>query len=269
MARHGGGAIVNVSSGGATRAHRGMAAYDASKGGIEAFTRTTAVELAPYGIRVNTLVPGPDRHQPRRAGVVAGAARRDRPAGTGRPGRRPHRTGAVPGLRRRGLRDRREGPGRRRRPRPAAQPPGRHARSRRTTRRSTASEPSVTARLELRPYGDSGLLAGVLGDDYESRWRTTQALAAAVRDARPPWLVDLVATYDHLFVTFDPGRCDHAGVEALLWRAGRRPGRGGRRRLGGRPHLRGARSCSVARPGPTWRRWPRSSTCRRTPSSSG
>jgi NAD(P)-dependent dehydrogenase (short-subunit alcohol dehydrogenase family) len=58
MARHNGGSIVNVSSGGATRAHRGMVAYDASKGGIEALTRTTAVELAPYGIRVNTLVPG-------------------------------------------------------------------------------------------------------------------------------------------------------------------------------------------------------------------
>jgi NAD(P)-dependent dehydrogenase (short-subunit alcohol dehydrogenase family) len=58
MARHGGGAIVNVSSGGATKAHRGMAAYDAAKGGTEAFTRTTAIELAPYGIRVNTLVPG-------------------------------------------------------------------------------------------------------------------------------------------------------------------------------------------------------------------
>jgi NAD(P)-dependent dehydrogenase (short-subunit alcohol dehydrogenase family) len=58
MARHGGGAIVNVSSGGATKAHRGMAAYDAAKGGTEAFTRTTALELAPYGIRVNTLVPG-------------------------------------------------------------------------------------------------------------------------------------------------------------------------------------------------------------------
>src|SRR6195952_5258130 len=58
MARKGGGAIVNVSSGGATRAHRGMAAYDASKGGIEAFTRPTPLGLAPYGIRVNTLVPG-------------------------------------------------------------------------------------------------------------------------------------------------------------------------------------------------------------------
>jgi KipI family sensor histidine kinase inhibitor len=74
----------------------------------------------------------------------------------------------------------------------------------------------MSARLELRPYGDTGLLAGVLGDDYESRWRTTQALAAAVREGQPSWLVDLVATYDHLFITFDPGESDHAGVGELL-----------------------------------------------------
>ena len=58
MARKGGGAIINMSSGGATRAHRGFTAYDASKGGIEAFTRATALDLAPYGIRVNAVVPG-------------------------------------------------------------------------------------------------------------------------------------------------------------------------------------------------------------------
>ncbi|HEY4332946.1 MAG TPA: SDR family NAD(P)-dependent oxidoreductase [Ilumatobacteraceae bacterium] len=58
MVRAGGGAIINLSSGGATRAHRGMVAYDASKGGIEAFTRALAVELGPYNVRVNCLVPG-------------------------------------------------------------------------------------------------------------------------------------------------------------------------------------------------------------------
>lgn len=52
------GSIINLSSGGATRSHRGMVAYDASKGGIEALTRATALDLAPYGIRVNALVPG-------------------------------------------------------------------------------------------------------------------------------------------------------------------------------------------------------------------
>src|SRR5207244_81147 len=34
MARRGSGVIINMSSGGATRAHRGNVAYDASKGGI-------------------------------------------------------------------------------------------------------------------------------------------------------------------------------------------------------------------------------------------
>ncbi|MBF0279007.1 MAG: glucose 1-dehydrogenase [SAR324 cluster bacterium] len=58
MARNGGGVIINMSSGGASRAHRGFAAYDASKGGIEALTRAMALDLGPYGIRVNTLVPG-------------------------------------------------------------------------------------------------------------------------------------------------------------------------------------------------------------------
>lgn len=58
MARHGGGVIITMSSGGATRAHRGMTAYDASKGGIEALTRALALDLAPYNIRVVGLVPG-------------------------------------------------------------------------------------------------------------------------------------------------------------------------------------------------------------------
>jgi NAD(P)-dependent dehydrogenase (short-subunit alcohol dehydrogenase family) len=58
MARHGGGVIVTMSSGGATRAHRGMASYDAAKGGIEALTRALALDLAPYGIRTVCVVPG-------------------------------------------------------------------------------------------------------------------------------------------------------------------------------------------------------------------
>src|SRR5580658_1578827 len=58
MARKHSGSIIHMSSGGATRAHRGNVAYDASKGGIEAMTRAMALDLAPYGVRVNAIVPG-------------------------------------------------------------------------------------------------------------------------------------------------------------------------------------------------------------------
>ncbi len=58
MAKQGGGSIINMSSGGATRAHRAFAAYDATKGGIEALTRAMALDLGPYNIRVNALMPG-------------------------------------------------------------------------------------------------------------------------------------------------------------------------------------------------------------------
>ncbi len=52
-----GGSIVNLSSIAATQAHRNTVAYDASKGGVEAFTRALALELAPWNIRVNAISP--------------------------------------------------------------------------------------------------------------------------------------------------------------------------------------------------------------------
>ena len=52
------GAIVNVASVAALRGGRGQANYAAAKGGLVAFTRACAVELAPKGIRVNAVLPG-------------------------------------------------------------------------------------------------------------------------------------------------------------------------------------------------------------------
>ncbi|WP_026874437.1 SDR family NAD(P)-dependent oxidoreductase [Jiangella gansuensis] len=51
------GAVVNVSSPGATRAHLHRAVYDATKGAVEALTRALAVDLGEHGIRVNAVVP--------------------------------------------------------------------------------------------------------------------------------------------------------------------------------------------------------------------
>ncbi len=52
------GSIISISSFGAARAHRQQPAYDATKGGIEALTRAMALDLAPFGIRVNAVGPG-------------------------------------------------------------------------------------------------------------------------------------------------------------------------------------------------------------------
>ncbi len=52
------GRIVNVSSMNGQIAAFGQANYSASKGGIIAFTKTAALELARNGITVNTVAPG-------------------------------------------------------------------------------------------------------------------------------------------------------------------------------------------------------------------
>ncbi len=53
-----GGRVVNVSSVHATVSEPNAAPYTASKGGIEAMTRTIATELAPHKITVNCVRPG-------------------------------------------------------------------------------------------------------------------------------------------------------------------------------------------------------------------
>ena len=60
MERQGSGAIVNVSSMGAVRfsAVFPLAAYAASKGGVNALTRAIAMQYAAKGIRANAILPG-------------------------------------------------------------------------------------------------------------------------------------------------------------------------------------------------------------------
>lgn len=58
MREKGKGAVVFISSNTAYRAIPNRAAYCASKGGINALTRALAVDLGPYGIRCNAVLPG-------------------------------------------------------------------------------------------------------------------------------------------------------------------------------------------------------------------
>lgn len=61
MARAGGGAIVTTSSGWATKGYPSGAHYAAAKAGVEALTKSLALELAPHGVRANSVAPGPVR----------------------------------------------------------------------------------------------------------------------------------------------------------------------------------------------------------------
>lgn len=58
MAARGEGCIVNIGSGCNKVPFPRLVDYTASKGGIEMFTRVSAVELGPMGVRVNCVAPG-------------------------------------------------------------------------------------------------------------------------------------------------------------------------------------------------------------------
>jgi 3-oxoacyl-[acyl-carrier protein] reductase len=59
MVARGTGRIVNVASISGQRGGQGRAAYGASKAGVILLTKVMAVELAPLGVRVNAVAPGP------------------------------------------------------------------------------------------------------------------------------------------------------------------------------------------------------------------
>ena len=59
MVRQGAGRIVNVASISGQRGGQGRAAYGAAKAGVIQLTKVMAVELAPLGVAVNAIAPGP------------------------------------------------------------------------------------------------------------------------------------------------------------------------------------------------------------------
>lgn len=58
MKKAGSGTIVNISSASSILPNNGTGAYAASKYAVRGLTRTAALELGPFGIRVNSVHPG-------------------------------------------------------------------------------------------------------------------------------------------------------------------------------------------------------------------
>jgi len=58
LARSGAGAVVNIASISGHVSQAGRWTYNASKGGVLSLTRCQALDLAPHGIRVNSVSPG-------------------------------------------------------------------------------------------------------------------------------------------------------------------------------------------------------------------
>lgn len=58
LKKNGGGRVINVASTAGQRGEAFHSHYAASKGGILAFTKLLAVELAPYRVLVNAVAPG-------------------------------------------------------------------------------------------------------------------------------------------------------------------------------------------------------------------
>lgn len=67
LVESGGGSILNISSRAASRATPNLAAYAASKGAVEALTRSIATDYADAGIRCNAIAPGYVLHEQRDA----------------------------------------------------------------------------------------------------------------------------------------------------------------------------------------------------------
>ena len=58
MVRHGGGSIINMSSGASLKGDRTRTAYGVSKAGVNTLTMYVATSYGKQNIRVNTIVPG-------------------------------------------------------------------------------------------------------------------------------------------------------------------------------------------------------------------
>lgn len=97
MAERHSGAIINMSSLNQQKARKNRSHYLSSKGGVLMLTKGMAVDLAPYGIRVNALAPGTILTDINRVDMADPAFRKERESNIllGRLGRPDEIVGAA------------------------------------------------------------------------------------------------------------------------------------------------------------------------------
>ena len=61
-------------------------------------------------------------------------------------------------------------------------------------------------------YGDSAVLINIENDDYEVRWLTVQLLGDAMREKTSLGIIDVVASFQSVFISFDALVIDHSKV---------------------------------------------------------
>lgn len=65
-------------------------------------------------------------------------------------------------------------------------------------------------------YGDSAVLINIENDDYETRWLTTQSLGDALRVGVYVGIIDVVASYQTVFISFDSLVINHNAVFEIV-----------------------------------------------------
>jgi KipI family sensor histidine kinase inhibitor len=72
------------------------------------------------------------------------------------------------------------------------------------------------SRISVSDCGDAALLVTIDGDGREDTWGVARGIATALLASRPTGLVDVVASYASVFVSFDPLRTDRDQLRGLL-----------------------------------------------------
>ncbi|MEY4900909.1 MAG: hypothetical protein RI895_1331 [Actinomycetota bacterium] len=65
-------------------------------------------------------------------------------------------------------------------------------------------------------YGDSGILVDFTSATYEDRWQQAQALGDALRESAELGLVDVVSTYQNVFVSFNQLLASHKSIMDVI-----------------------------------------------------